>query len=340
MDKYAIYTYKQTAESPQEGDLFEEVNASSDGSEPSVEKMEWLFGDTRSEFRVQKNGKDGADKFPCTVLAHDHHVVLLRLENVKNIPIYVKSKAEAGAIAKIDKQNVTSNPYSYVIIDFDKERRLIAIQQDSDSWRNTDAVCGLLEESINEQLNARQLGFNIKICSKMQTREFWEYSSYRIKKEHKRLKKMTIYFDAGKVDPRVEMLVKRTPFLRNLLKELWGGSHGEVTIYDPVSESVIDRRKHAIENLVTIITSDIPNNRFGLKMTYNDDVTYTCGKFIQVELPLDGQYLTEFQLGSKTLADDYNLEQWLYYVIEQTKGLSDVEAVKRKPGGKSKRKVS
>ena len=346
MDKYAIYTYEKTDAPLLEGELWEEGDnnppAESSGSnEQPIEKLEWLFGGTGTEFRVQRLNRGAADKFPCCILAHDHHVALLRLENVKNVSVYVKSQAASGVVARIDKQNFTSNPYSYVIIDFNPERRLIAIQVDSDSWRNTDTVRNLLEDSINDFLNNKRMGFNVKIKSKMQTQEFWAYSNYRIKKERRSLSKMTIYFDKGTIDPRVEELVKQTPYLRNLMKELWGGSHGELTIYDPVGASVIDRRKHAIENLVTIITSNTtPTNRFGLKMTYDDGIAYTCGKFVQVEIPMADEYLLQFQMGTKNLTDEYQLEWWLDNVVEQTKGFKDVEAAKRKPSGRSKKHLS
>ena len=343
MDKYAIYTYEETDVPPLEEEIWGENYTAVPANENigQMGKLEWLFGDTGTEFRVQREAKrGGADKFPCTVLAHDHHVALLRLENVKSVAVYVKSQAAAGTVAKIDKQDITSSPYCYVIIDFNPQRRLIAIQVDSDSWRKTETVRALLEESINDFLNKKKMGFNLKILSKMQTQEFWDYSNYRIKKEHRSLSKMTIYFDKGKLDPRVEALVKQSPYLRNLMKDLWGGSHGELTIFDPVGTRVIDQRKHDIENLVAIIMSDIPNSKFGLKMTYDDGIAYTCGKAVQVEMPLDLQYLINFQTKTMTLEDTYQVEWWLDNVIEQTKGFKDVETTKRKPSRKGKKRIS
>ena len=341
MDKYAIYTYEKTDAPPLQGELFEsEQTETVEQGQGTTEKLEWLFGKTGTEFRVQRESKrGGADKFPCTVLAHDHHVALLRLENVKSVPVYVKAQAAVGTVAKIDKQDIKSSPYCYVIIDFNPERRLIAIQVDSDSWRNTETVRALLETSINEFLNLKKMDFNVKILSKMQTQEFWNYSNYRIKKEHQILSKMTIYFDNGKLDPRVEALVKQSPYLRNLMKDLWGGSHGELTIFDPVGTKVIDQRKHDIENLVAIIMSDIPNNKFGLKMTYKDGIAYTCGKAVQVEIPLEMQYLLQFQMGTLRLEELYEVELWLEGVIEKTKGFQNVEAVKHKSGGKGKKRI-
>jgi len=340
MDRFAIYTYEPTEAPPTEGDLWKEEETSVLTTNHSIEKFEWLFGETGTEFKVQKTNRNGADKFPCCVMAHDSHVALLRLENVKNVPVYVKSQSSHGAIARIDKQNFKSNPYSLVIIDFNPSRRIIAIQVDSDSWRNTDTVCNLLEESINDALNNLQVGFNIKIKSKMQTHNFWDYSNMRIKKQKHKLSKITIYLDAGNIDPQVEAIIKSTPYLRNLMKELWGGKRAEMTIFDPDASKVIDRRKNAIENLVTIISSNVSNNKFGLKMSYDDGVAYTCGKDVQVEMPLDMQLLIELQLRSRNLLNEYNIEHWLDEVIEQTKEFKDVEAIKHKPGRKSKKQIS
>ena len=75
-------------------------------------------------------------------------------------------------------------------------------------------------------------------------------------------------------------------------------------------------------------------------MTYDDGIAYTCGKFVHVEIPLTDEYLLQFQMGTKNLADEYQLEWWLDNVIEQTKGFKDVEAAKRKSSGRSKKHLS
>ena len=346
MDRYAIYTYAPIDAPPQQGDLWEsgeesESDTTKDDIPKAVKKLEQMFGGKRTEVTVQRIKRSCADKFPCYVLAHDRNMALLRLENEKNVSVYMKSQTQAGGIPKIDKGSVKSFPNTCVLIDFNPERRLIAIKIDSDSWRNTDTVRDLLEESINNFLNSRRFGFNIVISTKMQSRDFWDYSTHRIKKENRKLSKMTIYFGRkGTIDPGVEATVKSSPYLRALMKGLWGGSHGEVTIYDPVGNAVIDRRRKDIGNIVTIIASNAgKDSDFGLKMTYDDGIAYTCGEDVRMEIPMDENICRQFEFGSKNLSDKYELETWLDNVKEQTKKFRDVESVKRKPGRKGKRTI-
>lgn len=340
MDKYAIYTYRFKKEAVTEGDWTEGEQVKSPSIEHAQEKFEMLFGNKGTDVRIQKDSREGATYFPCSVLAHDNHVVLLRIENEKQIPVYVKSRQPQSTIAKIEKKNFTSSPYNLVIVDCRPNRAMIAIKVDIDSWRNTDTVRNLLQESFNRLLETNKLGFKIEILSKMQSREFWDYSRYRIKKEKRTVKKMTIYFSAGTINPSLEAIIKSTPYLKNLTKELWNGTRGEVTIYDPEGSSIIDKRKHTLENLVTLIGSNIDKSGFGLRMAYDDGIAFTCGKDVRAEFPLDNTYLQKFQIGTRLLNDEYEIEYWFDWVVEQTKEFKDAETVNTKPNRKTQRKVS
>ena len=340
MDKYAIYTYRLKP-SAIEGDWTKGETVELPDMSVAQRKLEMLFGDTGSEVRIQKDGRDGANKYPCNVLAHDDHVVLLRIENEKSVPVYLKSTVPNARIPKIDKHSITSSPYSYVIVDCRLDRSMIAIKVDSDSWRNTDTVRNLLQESINRLFESNSLGCQIEILTKMQSRDFWDYSNYRIKKEHRKVSKMTIFFANGKIDPAIETIIKSTPYLKSLIKNLWGGSRGEVTIYDPIGTTVIDRRKHAIENIVTLITSNIQNDGFGLRMTYDDGIAFTCGKDMRAEFPMDSDdILRKFQMKSKNLSNEYDIEYWLDWIVAQTKEFKDAEVIRSKTNRNSSRKVS
>ena len=152
MDKYAIYTYRLIKEKVTEGDWTQGETVNAPNMSKSQEKFEMLFGGKGTDVRIQKDLNEGATHFPCNVLAHDDHVILLRIENERQVKVYVKSKTSLNPIPKIERQNFTSSPYSYVIIDCRPGKAMIAIKVDSDSWRNTDTVRNLLQESINRLL--------------------------------------------------------------------------------------------------------------------------------------------------------------------------------------------
>ncbi|MBQ8464331.1 MAG: hypothetical protein IJ544_09495 [Prevotella sp.] len=340
MDKYAIYNYEPKLVAMERDWTIGEQDGAV-GLKDAQTVLERLFGETTAEFRVQKNGRDGADRYPCTVLAHDDHVVLLRLENEKKVPYYEKSRPRPDQVARIEKREQPSFPNCYILLDFRPGRNMIAIQVDRDAWRSTDVVRNLLQESINLNLESLSAGLAVEVKSKMQTLEFWDYSRQRIKTHKRSVKKMTIYFDTGKISPQAEAIVKRSPYLKRLLKELWGGKSGEVTINDPIGDRIIDRRKHDIENIVTLITSDMVGKNFGLRLTFDDNISYTCGKGVRAELPMDSEdYLAKFQMKSKNLMDEYDIEYWLDQAVELTKDFSDEETVTAKPDAKAKKQIA
>ena len=320
MDRYSLYTYSFHEREHIQLNCFRDGHVKVPFS--TEDKNLWidrLFGGKKADVRIQslKKGGKGADKYPCTVLAHEERVVWLRMENEKIMRIYVKKQSMTSEPDPIDQQEWPTNPFSFVFIDCRKGKNLIAIRKDSDAWLSTDVEAKLLEESLNRMMEDLEYGFGISIQPETMSKDYWDYNQTLIKKNHKRVKKMTIYFKNGTIDPNIEDIFNRTPFLRRLLKETWSAQGGKIELNNPLGSEIVDRRKHDIYNIIKIITSNVSDPGFGLSLLYDDGMELTCGKDIRLEYPMNADMLD--MLFSKDLFGEHKVSVWLDQAVEYIK---------------------
>ena len=227
---------------------------------------------------------------------------------------------------------------------------------ETDAWRNTDTVCELMEKSINLHLESLGRGFRIKIYTKLESHDFLDYSSRRIKKDGHTLKKMTIRFRTGQLNPIIEGLVKNSRYLKGLFERIdkYNGSSGELILNQPMGVKLIDRRRHDIESFISLIASD-PKG-YSMDWTFDDNMTLHYGKDIIFQPSMEPEGSLElFHLGKKAEpavqldifnsteeidSNKYLLGGWLDKVAEETKKMKDAETIKPKRGRKNKRKAS
>lgn len=356
MDIYAIYAYK-LVRCNDYGDWTQGAEVREADMGGAQNTLHQLFGATGTLFPVQEDEGDGARKYTCKVYGNDRRVVALRLQNEKEEHYWTDEDDPNDPMGTVTRKTVKSKPPTFVVIDCRPGCNILAVKIESDAWRNPDTVRDLMEASINACLKSLSRGFRVRLVTKMQSHEFFDYSKRRIKKEGRSVKNMTISFRTGKLNPAVEAVVKSSDFLKRLfsLIDKYGGASGEMTLNQPIGPRLIDRRRHDIENIVALVASD-PQG-YALDMTFDDDVTLHCGKDVRADLPMTPQGALElFHLGRKAeratqlkLAFDaepqpdgstYLLEGWLDSVADETKMMKDAETVRRKGSRKNRRKAS
>ena len=352
---YAIYSYK-FVESNDEGDWTQGEQVTAVDMDAAQDWFYNLFGKTRTLFPVQKGEGESAKKYTCEVYGNDHRIVALRLLNIKEQSYWKLKEIPNDPMGKLVKELLESTPCTYVIIDCRKGKNIIAVKVEKEAWRNTDTVCELMEMSINRQLESYGRGFRIKLYTKLQGRDFLDYSSRRIKEEGRTLKTMTIRFRTGQLNPIIEGFVKNSRYLKGLFDRIdkYDGTSGELTLNKPMGAKLIDRRRHDIENFITLIASD-PKG-YSMDWTFDDNVTLHYGKDSIYQPPMDPEGALElFHLGRKAKTavqlnlfnaaqgrdtSKYLLEGWLDKVSEETKKMKDAETVKPKRGRANRRKAS
>ena len=310
MDKYAFYSYS-FKDVPFEENCFEEgqVTKLNTSTEHRIKMLDHLFGSKNTMFTVKKYRKHEADDLPSTVLAHPERLILLRVENPKEVKVWEKKASPPGEIASIKERKLPSNPFSLVIIDCrEKGQCMIAIRIDSSAWRNTDTVAELLQDNINRKLKNLSLGFAITIEPILIEIDFVEHSRFLIKRKRIPVTKMTVYFTHGLINPRVEAIIKKDSYLRELTGRMFEAQHGEVTYNNPNGMRIIDKRGNMLEHIVLLIGSD-PNGAFRLRLSYADGTSYTCGKDIRMEFDMD-EVAYMGMLGFGTIFPEQNMGAW------------------------------
>ncbi len=314
MNSYALYTYSFCPVKAVQGDFFISKDVKIDLS--AKDKNLWLdrlFGDRNQDVRIQRTGKHGAgaEKFPCKVLAHGTgRVVWLRLENEKIKRIWVKHKsATPNEPEAISQEEIADNPFSHIFLDFREGKNLIAIMKESDAWRNTDVAARLLQDSLNLLMQSAGYGFGVKIEPVTVTKDYWDYNRQLILKNKLRVRKMTIYFGTGTLDPRVTELIQQTPILKRLLKEVWEAKRGKLELEDPFGPSIFDGRKRDIKHIIELIASNLTSDAFGLSLSYDDGRELVCGKDVKLMYPMKGD--TFSMLFSQNLFGEYCIYEWL-----------------------------
>lgn len=339
MTNYSVYSYELKIP-PVETSFISEDQLKSVDKAKAKALFDRLFGEKGNAILVQKvtDSEVKAD-YPCTVMAHDNRVVLLRLEKEKPVPLFIKTY-DNSPVPPINRELWDSHPFSYIFLDNresdDLMKGLLVIQVNREAWPNPDTVRNVLQESLNRWMERQKLALQVVLHSKIQTKDFWEHSEEYIRKKNRRVSKMTIRFKSGTIKEKEKALIKSSPYLRALLREPWSATGGEVTLDDPIGSKIIDKRKHDIENILILIKS---NPDFGLSITYDNGVTFTCGVDSRADYPgPDDGNMTNF-LNDQKDADlfKYGIEGWLDDIVEFIKDYRDADPVKRKANRKNKR---
>lgn len=316
MDKYAIYYYK-CKDAPVEGNFLHGTTVvNPDTSEEHCREMIYaLFGEKNAELNFKKVKKNSADSYPGIVMARAEELVLLRVENPKEVTVWEKHTPPPGKAANIDKRKVPSNPYSFIIIDCRAGRNMIAIQVDSSVWRSTDSVADLLQENVNRKLEAEGSGFGIEVKPQVLPVDFLTLSRRLIKKDRLPVTKMTVYLTRGLINPKVEDIVKNDPYLKDMHKRMFEASSAECSYNYPNGMRILDGRSKMLEHFVMLIGSE-PSGAFRLKLSYADGSSYICGKDVRMEFQMsDDAFLG--MLGIGNLFPEHEMGAWLDHVANE-----------------------
>lgn len=338
MDNYALYNLCFEDIEAVQGDFT--ISEVVEKPYPSMDKMLWLdrlFGERKTDVRIQRVKKNvGADKYPCTVLAHKDRVVWLRLENKKAVSLFVKQHS-IDEVDPIYKEDRDSYPYSFIFIDCREGKNMIAIKQEPAAWRKPDTVALLLQESLNAMMESLNYAFRIRIRPETLPRDFFEYNSNLIKKKHMKVRRMTIRFKSGSIDPEVEAKIKRSPILSRLLKEMWLAPSGELVLNNPEGRRIVDKRLVDVQRIIELILCLGSHSGFGFSLAYEGGMELSCGEEVRLSYDMEAntlKMLFDQNLG-QDLFGEYEINKWLDRAANYIKSMKDEETA----GTERKRKT-
>ena len=341
MDSYALYNFDYHQAATTQNDMFisEDIKVGMSTADKNL-WVDRLFGDRNTDVRVQRLKRGVVvDKFPCKVLAHGKgRVVWLRLENEKIRRMWMKHESKSPNEPElISKVGIPENPFSHIFIDLREGRNMIAILKENDAWRDTDVAAHLLQESLNLLMESAGYGFVIYIHPIKVPKDYMEYNRQLILKENRHLKKMTIYFRAGTINPRVTAWINQTPILKRLLKEMWEAKRGKLELYEPFGPKIVDKRKRDIKNIIELIGSNLTDDDFGLSLSYEGGNEVVCGKEIRLFYPMKTDTLSMYF--SPNLFGEYKINEWLDGAVEYIKKEKDGTIAETKRKGKAPKHI-
>lgn len=329
MDVYAIYKFELSkVYSVTEGNLPFPMSQQNPPDETTT------VNQLLSQYLGELTKQNVVEKFSMTMLAQQGLITMLRMEK----PETLKQYAKMPQTGEINQTFLPSYPYTYVVVDCREDRNMIAINTDNDAWRNTDTAAKLLENSLNELLKSKEVSFSIEIKPVGLPKDFWQYNSYLVKKEHLKARKLTIYLTNGLTDPRVEELFKRNRYIKRILKDMFGAKRAKIDYMEPEGSQIISKHgKTTLEQLAMLITSEIARGSFGLSISYMNGPVVSCGEDVRAEFTM--QYDTFLSMTNKNLFGQTNMEWWLDDVVNQIQKLKNETSTEQRTNRKRKRRV-
>ncbi len=265
-----------------------------------------LFGNKGEAFAL-KGLKKGDNDYPCVVLMNQDGIVMLHLEHPKDLDVWEKQKTPPGEFPKIERGTVPSNPFCYVFIDCREGHNKIAIEINSSAWRKTDEVKALLQANMNMLLNNQALGFNILIKPETYSFDFLEQGRWHMNKNKRRVKWMTIHWNRGLIDPKVEATVLHSQFFKSLFG-LFSSIEGDVTLKNPDVSGLL-RKKAKLAEFFTMLIGSEQGDAFGVKWMLDNRRSYEWGEDIRIDFPMENAILDSV-FGKDTLFPMPKVAMW------------------------------
>lgn len=286
MKHYSIYRYDFADAEPDP--LFPVEDPVTD-EEKRRELMLACFGERGTAFAL-KNPRNSEEVFPCVVMLNQDGIVMLHLERPKQVDIWKKDTNASGVFPKIDKKKEPSNPFCYMFLDCRKGHNMIAIEMNSSAWRKTDQVQVLLAFNLNILFNNQQYGFNVRIAPETYSFDYLEHQRKLIKVEKWRVKRMTIHFKRGTIEPEIEAKVKHHRFIKMLFDYMFNSSTTNIGLDNPNVSNLIRKGSKLGEYFAMLIGSE-QDDSFGVTLTYDNHRSYEWGDDIRIDFGMKDEVL-------------------------------------------------
>ena len=307
MIKYSFYKIAFQKVSPM-GVLFDENQAPRPIITCDEDCLTWLdrlLPERNCSFDMDNTlrGK-GIVNHPCTIMAHVGRFSLLRIEYPKEVQIYEKKETDDGEAAQIDMRQMPSNPYVFAVFDCREGQGMLGISIDRNVWRKTDTVAAIVEKNINQKLHELNWGFHVSIKSAIQNVDFVSHSRYLIKSLKRRVTRMTIYFTHGRINPIAEAIIRSDDTLRRMMERVYNETSGELILHHPDTQSIIENNFVLLNHMAELVASEPVRELFRLKISYDNGVTYSCGKDVGMEFEMDEEVLLSAETGWEAWFND------------------------------------
>lgn len=314
------------------------IQAEADGIDGAkyVKQAQTCFAslfDQNSIINLAKVNKKGeATRLPNDVMAKVGDIFIWRVNNSQMKEWWRRSGKDSKGIDKYEREERESNPYCNVLIDNRPGVCLIAIEKSSAWGSNPDLLRDMLLNNFNRLLSDN-FDLEMRIEARMNPTDIWDFVHERLYEHDDYIRKVSFVFQNPKKINKTKAMDVKSTRLKSMLKtvEISDALKGFFTMeFDKNTNSKISQENKDMAEMVRLCSE----NGYDINITFKEFKTYRINDYVKAYYPMTLDVLQGFSIGSRTINDKTELEEWFDLVEEQTKDyVNESEAPKRRNKG-------
>lgn len=281
--------------------------------------------------KLAKKNKKGEIKaiLPNDVLAKSGEIFIWRVNNSQLKDWWKKSGKDSKGIDKYEKEEIESNPYCHVLIDNRPGFGLMAIEKSSAWGSKPDMLRDVVLENFNRML-ADLFDLEMRIEARMDPKDIWEFVHDRLFEHNDYIRKVAFTFQNPKKINKSNAMEVKSSRLKAMLKtvEISDALKGFFTMeFDKNTNSKISQTNKDMAEMVRLCGE----NGYDISITFKEFKTYRINDYVKAFYPITFDVIQGFEIGTHTMNDKTELEEWFDLVYEKTKDyVNESEVPKRR----------
>lgn len=288
-----------------------------------------LFDQNSIDNLAKVNKKGEATRLPNDVMARMGDIFVWRVNNSQMKEWWRRSGKDSKGIDRYERDEIESNPYCYVLVDNRPGICLMAIEKSTAWGGKPDNVRDMLLENLNPML-ADKFDLEMRIEARMNPKDIWEFVHERLFEHEDYIRRIQFVFQNPKKINKSNAMDVKSARLKAMLRtvEISDALKGFFTMeFDKNTNDKISKKNRDLAEMVRLCGE----NGYDIAITFKEFKTYRINDYVRAFYPMTLDVLQRFGIGTRTINDKTELEEWFDLVDEQTKGyINESEVPKRR----------
>lgn len=288
-----------------------------------------LFDQNSIDHLAKVNKKGEATRLPNDVMARMGDIFVWRVNNSQMKEWWRRSGKDSKGIDRYERDEIESNPYCYVLVDNRPGICLMAIEKSTAWGGKPDNVRDMLLENLNPML-ADKFDLEMRIEARMNPKDIWEFVHERLFEHEDYIRKVQFVFQNPKKINKSNAMDVKSARLKAMLRtvEISDALKGFFTMeFDKNTNDKISEKNRDLAEMVRLCGE----NGYDIVITFKEFKTYRINDYVRAYYPMTLDVLQRFGIGTRTINDKTELEEWFDLVDEQTKDyVNESEVPKRR----------
>ena len=250
------------------------------------------------------------------------------IDGTKNLKIAQTCFASLFDQNTIDKL-AKINKKGEVLIDNRQGAGLMAIEKSTAWGSKPDMLRDVILENFNRML-ADLFDLEMRIEARMDPKDIWEFVHDRLFEHNDYIRKVSFTFQNPKKVNKSNAMEVKSSRLKAMLKtvEISDALKGFFTMeFDKNTNSRISQENKDMAEMVRLCGE----NGYDISITFKEFKTYRINDYVRAFYPITSDVIQGFRIGTHTMNDKTELEEWFDLVYEETKGyINESEVPKRR----------